>query len=99
MGFTGGEKGLVKVKSANPELLMHEQKRKVELDLIKLEDELKAAGMGDKEIQENLARERREMLRAVEEGTLRYESELEKKDSHQLALDKEKEMEKFERAL
>merc|ERR1712203_560086 len=77
----------------------HEQKRKVEIDLIKLEDELKAAGMSEKEIQENLDRERKEMLRAVEEGTLHYDTDLEKRDSHQLALDKEKEMAKFEKAL
>merc|ERR1712066_938502 len=86
-------------RAANPELLMHEQKRQVELDLIKLEDELKAAGMTEAEIQENLDRERRQMIKAVEEGALHYDTELEKKDSHQLALDKAKEMEKFEKAL
>merc|ERR1712061_95604 len=83
----------------NPELLLHEQKRKVELDLLKLEDELRKAGMGDEEIQRNLDRERQQMIRAVEEGTLRYDTELEKKDSHQLALDKERELERFEKAL
>merc|ERR1712228_1002874 len=41
---------------------------------------------------------RQQMTRAVEDGALRYESELEKKDSHQLALEKEREMEKFEKA-
>merc|ERR1712228_781451 len=55
--------------------------------------------MGTAEIQENLDRERKQMIKAVEEGALHYDTELEKKDSHQLALDKEKEMEKFERAL
>merc|ERR1712190_385268 len=78
---------------------MHEQKRKVELDLIKLEDELRSAGMGQAEIEENLARERAQMIRAVEQGALHYETELAKKDSHQLALDKQKEMAKFEKAL
>merc|ERR1711972_851676 len=78
---------------------MHEQKRKVELDLIKLEDELRTAGMGQAEIEENLARERAQMIRAVEQGALHYETELAKKDSHQLALDKQKEMAKFEKAL
>merc|ERR1712187_146701 len=39
------------------------------------------------------------MIKAVEEGSLHYESELEKRDSHQLAVDKEKEMAKFEKAL
>merc|ERR1712060_693472 len=63
------------------------------------EDELKAAGMNDAEIQENLDRERKQMMKAVEEGALHYDTQLEKKDSHQLALDKAKEMEKFERAL
>merc|ERR1712151_1272586 len=97
--FSGGEKGLVKVRAANPELLMHEQKRKVELDLMKLEDELRTAGMGQAEIEENLTRERAQMTRAVEQGALHYETALAKKDSHQLALDKQKEMAKFEKAL
>merc|ERR1712050_290743 len=88
-----------KVKKANPELLLHEQKRKVEIDLLKLEDELRTAGMPDKEIEEHIAREREQMLKAVEEGSLRYDTELEKKDSHQLALDKERELERFEKAL
>merc|ERR1712228_128406 len=37
-------------------------------------------------------------MRAVEEGSLRYESELDKKTSHELALEKEKELERFENA-
>merc|ERR1712048_542337 len=86
-------------KEANPELLLHEQKRKVEIDLLKLEDELRTAGMGDKEIQENLSRERDQMMRAVQDGSLRYDSELEKKDSHQLAVEKERELARFEKAL
>merc|ERR1712048_1034784 len=86
-------------KKANPELLLHEQKRKVEIDLIKLEDELRTAGMGDKEIEENLSREREQMMRAVEDGSLRYDSQLEKKDSHQMAVEKERELARFEKAL
>merc|ERR1712060_527247 len=42
---------------------------------------------------------RAQMMRAVDDGALRYDSELEKKTSHQLALEKEKEMERFEKAL
>merc|ERR1712060_569280 len=90
---------VIKVKKANPELLLHEQKRKVEIDLIKLADELKEAGMGEKEIEENVQRERQQMMSAVEEGTLRYDSELDKKTSHELALEKDKEMQRFEKAL
>merc|ERR1711879_260899 len=37
--------------------------------------------------------------RAVEDGYLHYETEMEKKDSHQLALDKQRELDKFEMAL
>merc|ERR1712187_57324 len=77
-------------KKANPELLLHEQKRKVEVELLKLEDELRDAGMKDEEIEENISRERAQMMKAVQDGSLRYDSELEKKDTHQLALDKEK---------
>merc|ERR1712217_333353 len=44
-------------------------------------------------------RERMQMMRAVEDGVLRYDSELEKKDSHQLALEKERELARFEKAL
>merc|ERR1712187_1074145 len=61
-------------KKANPELLMHEQKRKVEIDLLKLEDELRTAGMSEKEIQDNIVRERKQMMQAVEDGSLRYDS-------------------------
>merc|ERR1712110_140594 len=82
---TGGD--AIKVKKANPELLLHEQKRKVEIDLLKLEEELQAAGMREAEIQTTL--ERAQMMRAVEDGALRYDSELEKKTSHHLALEKE----------
>merc|ERR1740121_1284804 len=39
------------------------------------------------------------MMSAVEEGTLRYDSELDKKTSHELALEKDKEMQRFEKAL
>merc|ERR1712060_784941 len=78
---------------------MHEQKRKVEIDLLKLEDELQAAGMKEEEIQQNIERERKNMIKAVEDGSLRYESELDKKDSHQLALEKERELARFEKAL
>lgn len=89
----------MKVKKANAELLLHEQKRKVELDLIKLEDELKAAGMSADEIERTIDRERGNMLAAVNEGSLRYDSSLDKKDTHLLALEKEKELEKFTKAL
>merc|ERR1711879_635893 len=61
--------------------------------------ELKAAGMTEGEVQTTIERERKQMLKAVEDGALRYDSELEKKDSHRLALEKEKQMEKFESAL
>lgn len=88
-----------KVKKANPELLLHEQKRKVEIDLIKLEDELRKAGMGEEEIEKNVMHERRQMLAALDTGHLKYDSELDKKDSHQLALDKEKQLMQFENAL
>lgn len=91
--------GAMKVRRANNELLIHEQKRKVENELLKLEDELLAAGMPESEVQAAIDRERKHMLRAVDEGALKYDSELEKKDSHQLALEKEKEMMKFERAV
>merc|ERR1711881_453980 len=40
-----------------------------------------------------------QMIKAVEEGSLRYDTELEKKDSHQLALEKERELARFEKAL
>merc|ERR1711974_530546 len=56
-------------------------------------------GMNDEEIEENLSRERSQMMKAVEDGSLRYDSELEKKDSHQPALEKEREMARFEKAL
>merc|ERR1711957_386314 len=62
-------------------------------------DELKAAGMTEAEIQENLTRERKQMIQAVEDGALTYDTDLGKRDSHKLALDKEKEMKKFESAL
>merc|ERR1712039_278158 len=93
----GGD--VIKVRKANPELLLHEQKRKVELELLKLEDELREAGMNDEEIEENLDKERKQMMRAVEDGSLRYDSELEKRDTHQLAQEKEREMARFEKAL
>jgi len=89
---------VIKVKKANPELLLHDQKRKVELDLLKLEEELRTAGMGEDEIEKNIEREREQMMRAVNEGSLRYASDLDKKDTHALALEKEKQMKKFESA-
>merc|ERR1712110_1049426 len=51
------------------------------------------------EIEEHIGRERVQMIQAVEEGSLRYDSELDKKDSHQLALEKERELARFEKAL
>merc|ERR1712151_391878 len=56
-------------------------------------------GMQDKEIEEHIAREREQMIQAVTEGSLKYESEIDKKDSHQLALEKERQMARFEKAL
>lgn len=88
----------MKVLKANTDLLLHEQKRKVELDLMKLKDELKAAGMSEDEIERTIQRERGNMMEAIDEGSLRYDSELQK-DTHQLALEKAKELEKFEKAL
>ena len=87
----------IKVKKANPELILHEQKRKVELELLTLADELKSAGQDDAQIERTVSSKRQEMLRAVEDGSLRYESKL--TDTHQLALEKEKELERFEQAL
>eukprot|EP00434_Breviolum_minutum_P002596 symbB.v1.2.002293.t1/scaffold107.1/size327550/9 len=89
----------MKVRKANNELLIHEQKRKVENELLKLEDELLSAGMPEAEVQAAVNRERKHMLKAVEDGALRYDSELEKASSHQQALDKEKELLKFEKAV
>jgi len=91
--------GAIKVRKANVELLLHEQKRKVENELIKLEDELTEAGMPEAEVQAAIERERKHMLKAVETGSLRYDSELEKKDSHHQAMEKEKELYKFEKAV
>ncbi|CAK9019047.1 unnamed protein product [Durusdinium trenchii] len=89
----------IKVRKANNELLIHEQKRKVENELLKLEDELLSAGMPESEVQAAVGRERKHMLRAVEDGALRYDSELEKASSHQQALEKEKELFRFEKAV
>merc|ERR1712151_1024635 len=50
-------------------------------------------------IQENIERERKQMMQAVEDGALTYDTDLGKRDSHKLALDKEREMKKFEAAL
>merc|ERR1712137_1307437 len=46
-----------------------------------------------------MGREREQMIQAVTEGSLKYESEIDKKDSHQLALEKERQMARFEKAL
>ena len=39
------------------------------------------------------------MLSAVTDGALRYDSEIGRRSSHQLALEKEKELDKFQKAL
>lgn len=85
------------VKKANVELLLHAHKRKAELDIMKLEDELRAAGMPGDEIERAIARERKNMMEAVHEGSLRFDSVHENRGTHALALAKQQE--KFEKAL
>merc|ERR1712228_1153192 len=56
-------------------------------------------GMPDDEVERTIERERANMMSAVTEGSLRYDSELEKMDSHRQALLKDQEMQKFEKAV
>lgn len=88
----------VKVRKPNHGLLLHDQMRMVEIELITLADQLREAGMGQSEIQDCLGREREQMMRAVEDGSLCYAPALEMKSTQQLAFQKEIEMEKFAQA-
>merc|ERR1711979_53829 len=50
-------------------------------------------------IQHNINNERIQMQKAVVDGSLRFASDLDKKDTHQLAIEKEREIAAFEKAL
>merc|ERR1712224_389263 len=60
-----------------------------------MEGELKKAGMSESQIEEAINQERLQMISAVKAGTLRFESELDRKGTHELVIDKENDMKKF----
>merc|ERR1711957_1027099 len=59
------------------------------------EEDLRKSGLKEEEIEKNVERERTKMYKSVEAGTLKYDIAMDKKDSHQLALDKEAELARF----
>ena len=81
----------------NKELIEHEQKRKVEAQLFKLERELRASEpkMSEAEVQASLQRAREHMTAKLKEAPTLINA----KESHQAALAKERHMEKLKDAL
>ena len=81
----------------NKELIEHEQKRKVEAQLFKLERELRASEpkMSESEVQASLQRAREHMTAKLKEAPTLINA----KESHQAALAKERHMEKLKDAL
>lgn len=60
--FRALESRAPKIKKANPELLEHEKRRKVEVQLVILEDDLKSRGLGEEEVEEMIKLERQRLL-------------------------------------
>ena len=80
----------------NKDLIEHEQKRKVEAQLFKLEKELRSKNtMTDDEIKEALSEAREHLLSKLRQAPTLINT----KESHQAALAKEKHMEKLKSAL
>ena len=89
-------------RAPNKELIEHEQKRKVEAQLYKLEKELRApkadgtpSTMSEQDIQESLRRAREHMLEKIRDAPTMINA----KESHQAALAKERHMLRLKDAL
>merc|ERR1711904_711791 len=84
-----------KPKKANMDLLEHDAKRKVELELTLLRDQLEEDGLDDEdEIDKKIAKKRKELMAAIKIVVPDAEG-----GSHQKALAKEAELDKMADAL
>lgn len=97
---TRGFEGNGGVKIANKEILQHDQKRQIQLQLVMLEDELTEIGYDDDEIRLKLEEARKSLEAASHPGpSLLHHNNVSDTQTHQIAARKEKQMETFEAAL
>jgi serine/arginine repetitive matrix protein 2 len=80
-------------KKPNAELIEHEQKRQVEIRLLKFREELKAKGEADAEIEAKVGTARAALYLKLKEAPL-----LKTQSSHQRTMEKEKELSKVKSA-
>jgi serine/arginine repetitive matrix protein 2 len=84
-------------RKADPELLLHEQRRTVEIKCLKLEDELTARGLNSDKIEEMVQELRTELLQRLD--AQKDSRGLKDHDTHLLAKAKEAANERFASAL
>lgn len=58
-----------KLRKVNPELVAHERKRQVEIQLLQLSDKLEAEGVDSEEIKTRVAEERKKLLKVAATAT------------------------------
>mmetsp|Transcript_15433 Transcript_15433/g.18560 ORF Transcript_15433/g.18560 Transcript_15433/m.18560 type:complete len:324 (+) Transcript_15433:19-990(+) len=84
-------------KKPNKAILEHNRKRKIELKLLLLEEDLKSRGLSDEEIKKRVEKDRKYLRRRLTSGD-DISSEKELKETHAVSFLKEKENEKLRRA-
>ncbi|XP_055388401.1 uncharacterized protein LOC129616952 [Condylostylus longicornis] len=93
-----------KVKKANAELLQHEKRRKVEVQLVVFSDELKSKGLEEEEMEKLINLERERLLGCMAEKEIHARNKQDREvilglDTHQLAALKDSENRRLRDAL
>ena len=85
-------------RKANKEILEHKQKREIYVTLAELRQKLKTEGMGEEAIEEKVKATETSLLEKYRAGVFKVDESQVGKDSHALAVIKEKEQEKLKHA-
>jgi len=90
------DKPQTKTRKANAEIMEHDRKRDIEVKCLALQDKLEEQGLGEEEIEEEVAKLRTELTSRTPAG--QDVRSLKPHQIHDLAAAKEKEMERVRRA-
>ncbi|KAM3129500.1 hypothetical protein pb186bvf_018404 [Paramecium bursaria] len=82
-------------KAANPDIVLHEQKRDIEVKKLMLRDELEAKGLSEQEIEERLNSLEQKLKKLLDEGKYSLNHI---KDTHSKIIEKDKQEEKLKNA-
>ncbi|OLL26608.1 Pre-mRNA-splicing factor CWC21 [Neolecta irregularis DAH-3] len=85
-----------KARKADPEILLHDQKRKVEAKLYELRDILEDEGVSEEEIAAKVEETRAQLMLDLQ--TQEDKKQLKPHQIHEMAVEKEKELERLQKA-